>query len=99
MLIEKFHPDFGGCIDEICSSTPLTIRDFYNVKEGSLFGYSKDCNNIVVSQIPVFTKIKNLFLTGQNVNLHGFCGVPLTSILTSEAVLGSNYITKKLSNL
>lgn len=99
MLIEKFHPDFGGCIDKICSSTPLTIRDFYNVKEGSLFGYSKDCNNIVMSQIPVFTKIKNLFLTGQNVNLHGFCGVPLTSILTSEAVLGSNYITKKLSNL
>ena len=27
-------------------------------------------------------------MTGQNVNLHGFCGVPLTAITTAEAVMG-----------
>ncbi|MBQ1697476.1 MAG: NAD(P)/FAD-dependent oxidoreductase [Bacteroidales bacterium] len=93
--LDKIHPGFSGCIDKVCSSTPLTIRDFYNVKDGSLFGFSKDCNNIILSQVPVFTKVKNLLLTGQNVNLHGFCGVPLTAVMTSEAVLGENYVTKK----
>lgn len=95
-LLNKMYPGFSDCIENICCSTPLTVRDFYNVKEGSLFGFSKDCNNIIQSQIPVFTKIKNLLLTGQNVNLHGFCGVPLTAIMTSEAILGNNYITTKL---
>ncbi|MBR3713021.1 MAG: NAD(P)/FAD-dependent oxidoreductase [Bacteroidales bacterium] len=97
--LEKIHPGFADCIENICSSTPLTIRDFYNVKEGSLFGFSKDCGNIILSQIPVFTKIKNLLLTGQNVNLHGFCGVPLTAVMTSEAILGGNYITNKLCKI
>ncbi len=93
-ILDKIHAGFSGCIDNVCSSTPLTIRDFYNVKDGSLFGFSKDCNNIIMSQVPVFTKVKNLLLTGQNVNLHGFCGVPLTALITSEAVLGENYVTK-----
>ena len=36
-------------------------------------------------------KIEKLLLTGQNNNLHGFCGVPLTAINTCEAILGINY--------
>ncbi len=52
----------------------------------------------MLSQVPVATKLSNLFLTGQNVSLHGFCGVPLTAVMTSEAVLGNNYIINKLRN-
>ncbi|MBR5102811.1 MAG: NAD(P)/FAD-dependent oxidoreductase, partial [Muribaculaceae bacterium] len=59
-LIEEIHKDFGNCIDKMLSSSPLTIRDFYGVKEGSISGFSKDCNNIAMSQVPVVTKIKNL---------------------------------------
>ena len=96
-LIENLHPGFEGCIDKIVSSSPLTIRDFYGVKEGSISGFSKDCNNIALSQVPVVTKIKNLLLTGQNINLHGFCGVPLTAINTCEALLGTNVIINKIN--
>ena len=96
--LDKLHPGFQGCIENVLSSTPLTIRDYYGVVDGALFGYSKDCNNIILSQVPVATKLSNLFLTGQNVNLHGFCGVPLTAVMTSEAVLGNNYIINKLRN-
>ncbi len=96
--IEEMHPGFSNCVDRMLASSPLTIRDFYGVKGGSISGFSKDCNQMALSQVPVATKVKNLFLTGQNVNLHGFCGVPLTAILTSEALLEPNYVINKINS-
>ena len=95
--VEEMHPGFTACVDKVNASSPLTIRDFYGVKDGALSGYSKDCHNLVLSQVPVVTKISNLYLTGQNNNLHGFCGVPLTAINTAEAILGRNYILNKIN--
>ena len=95
--IEEVYPDIRDCIESVNTASPLTIRDFYGVKEGSMYGFSKDCNNLVLSQVPVVTKVPNLFLTGQNCNLHGFCGVSLTAILTCEAILGRNTILNKLN--
>ena len=83
-------------VEDINTASPLTIRDYYGVKEGSLYGFSKDWKNITLSQLPVVTKVRNLLLTGQNNNLHGFCGVSLTAINTCEAILGLNHIVNKL---
>ena len=95
--MEEIYPNFREYIEDINTASPLTIRDYYAVKEGAMCGYSKDCNNIVLSQVPIVTKIKNLLLTGQNCSIHGFCGVPLTAINTCEAILGRNYILNKLT--
>jgi len=95
--LEEIFPGFKDCIEEYDSSSPLTIRDFYGAKEGGMCGYSKNCNNILLSQVPVITKTANLFFTGQNCNLHGFCGVPLTAIATSEAILGRNFVVNKIN--
>ncbi|MBE6209973.1 MAG: NAD(P)/FAD-dependent oxidoreductase [Rikenellaceae bacterium] len=95
--MEELYPDFRDYIENINTASPLTIRDYYAVKEGAMCGYSKDCNNMVLSQVPIVTKIKNLLLTGQNCNIHGFCGVPLTAINTCEAILGRNYIIDKIN--
>jgi all-trans-retinol 13,14-reductase len=97
VAIEEMHPGFSECIDKINNASPLTIRDFYGVKDGSLCGFSKDYKNLTLSQVPIATKVKNLLLTGQNNNLHGFCGVPLTAITTAEAILGRNHILDKLN--
>lgn len=96
--MEELYPDFRDYIEDINTASPLTIRDYYAVKEGAMCGYSKDCNNIVLSQVPIVTKIKNLLLTGQNCNVHGFCGVPLTAINTCEAILGRNYVLNKIND-
>lgn len=96
--MEEIIPGFRDCIESINTASPLTIRDFYGVKDGSMYGFSKDCHDIVRSQVPVATKVKNLFLTGQNCNLHGFCGVSLTAVSTCEAILGRNYILNKINN-
>ncbi|MBP3227420.1 MAG: NAD(P)/FAD-dependent oxidoreductase [Bacteroidaceae bacterium] len=95
--IEHIHPGFSACVERINTASPLTIRDFYAVKEGSISGFSKDCRNITLSQLPVATKARNLLLTGQNNQLHGFCGVPLTAITTCEAILGANYVINKIN--
>ena len=95
--METMHPGFRDCIEAMNTASPLTIRDYYGVKEGSICGFSKDCNNIALSQVPVVTKVQNLLLTGQNNNLHGFCGVPLTAINTCEAILGMNHIINRIN--
>ncbi|MBQ3635406.1 MAG: NAD(P)/FAD-dependent oxidoreductase [Bacteroidales bacterium] len=95
--IEEIHPRFREKVEAVEASSPLTIRDYYGVKEGSMCGFSKDCNDMMQSQVPVVTKVKNLLLTGQNSNLHGICGVPLTAINTSEVILGQNYIINKIN--
>ncbi len=97
-LVEEMHPGFSEAIEAVNASSPLTIRDFYGAKEGTICGFSKDYRNIVRSQVPVVTKVRNLLLTGQNNNLHGFCGVPLTAINTCEALLGLNYVIDKVNS-
>lgn len=95
--MEKTYPGFRDGIEFSFASSPLTIRDFYGNKDGSNYGFQKDSNNLMLSQMSVFTKVKNLFLTGQNVNIHGFCGVSITAIETAEAIVGHNEIVKKIN--
>lgn len=96
--LEKVFPGIHDKIANIYSASPLTVRDYYHTKEGAVFGYRKDCDNLFFSQMSVFTKISNLYLTGQNINLHGICGVPLTAIYTAEAILGKNFIINGINN-
>ena len=96
--METIYPDFRSCIGDMDISSPLSIRDWYGVKEGSMCGFAKDCNNITASQVPVVTKVRNLLLTGQNCNVHGFCGVPLTSINTCDVILGRDKIIDDIHN-
>lgn len=95
--VENIYPGFRGCIENVNTSSPLTIRDFYGTKDGAITGFSKDADNLALSQVPVVTKVDNLLLTGQNVNMNGFCGVALSAITTCEAMLGNNYIVNKIN--
>ena len=95
--MEQLYPDFRASVQHVYASSPLTIRDYYNEKEGALYGFRKDCRNIVLSQVPIYTKVHNLYLTGQNINLHGICGVPLTAVNTVEAIIGENKIINEIN--
>lgn len=97
--LDLLHPGFKDSIEMALASSPLTIRDYYGVKDGSLYGHQCDCENMVLSQMPIVTKVQNLLLTGQNVNLHGICGVPLTAIETAETIVGRGVILEKISKI
>ena len=101
-VLRKFESYFPGVRDKIESyfgATPLTIRDYTGSKEGSLYGYVKDCNNLVQSHISPNTKVRNLWLTGQNINLHGILGVPLNAMITVAGMTGGiEPLIEKINN-
>lgn len=96
--LENIYPGFSKAVNHIYTASPLTIRDYYNTKEGAIFGFRKDAKELTVSQLTIRTKLKNLLLTGQNINLHGCCGVPLTAINTVEAVVGLNSVVRAIND-
>ena len=95
--LEEAMPGIRDAINHLTAASPLTIRDYFLTPEGALFGYRKNCDKLMLSQIPVFTKVRNLLLAGQNINLHGICGTPLTSIITAEGILGRNTIINAIN--
>ncbi|MGN0230772.1 MAG: phytoene desaturase family protein [Muribaculaceae bacterium] len=95
--LETVFPGFGNSVEAIDTASPLTIRDYLGYTHGSMTGFMKDCNSPFMSMMSTRTKVPNLFLTGQNIYLHGFCGVSLTAIRTCEAILGMDTIINKLN--
>ncbi|MCR4995284.1 MAG: NAD(P)/FAD-dependent oxidoreductase [Bacteroidales bacterium] len=95
--LEQRFPQIRSCIDTYYTASPLTIRDYYASPEGSLYGYSKDGLDTARTLIAPVTRVRNLLLSGQCVNLHGICGVPLTAINTAECIFGFNNIVNKIN--
>ena len=96
-MMEKVFPDIRSKIDKIFSASPLTIRDYFGTKDGANYGSVKDCRNMIASNISIRTKMDNLLLTGQNINLHGILGVPLTAISTCGELLGLEKLLNKIN--
>lgn len=86
--LSKIYPDLKNNIQSIEAATPLTIRDYLGNRHGSLYGIARDSNNLMQSQFTIRTRLSNLYLTGQDINIHGLVGVSLTAIATAETILG-----------
>ncbi len=94
--LSSVMPGLPDAIEAIDTASPLTIRDYTGVRRGGMCGYRNDCTDIM-RFLPVTTRVPNIFVTGQNVNMHGFCGVSLTAVQTCEAILGRNFLINKLA--
>ncbi|MFN6945885.1 MAG: phytoene desaturase family protein, partial [Cytophagaceae bacterium] len=90
--IEKKIPGLRHKIASYYTSTPLTYRDYIGTRDGSLYGIVKDYKDPLKSFISAKTKIPNLYLTGQNLNMHGVLGVTIGSVVTCSEFLGNKYI-------
>ncbi len=97
-VLEKRMPGIRSKISKYYTSTPLTYRDYTGTKDGSSYGIIKDCNDPLKSLLMPKTRISNLYLTGQNLNLHGILGVSVNSLLTCSEFLGMDYLIKKVKN-
>ena len=80
--LEKLYPNIKESISSVHSSTPLTLRDYNGAPFGTMYGFQKNKNHPLQSYIHTTTNIKNLYLTGQSVNLHGVLGVTISALLT-----------------
>ncbi|MCK4662764.1 MAG: NAD(P)/FAD-dependent oxidoreductase [Bacteroidales bacterium] len=97
-LVEKKFPDIRKYIKLYYTATPLTYRDYIGTYDGSMYGIVRNCNNPMQSYIFPRTKIPNLLLTGQNINLHGILGVTIGAILTCGELIGVNNLINKINN-
>ncbi len=97
-LVEKRFPGFRSAIQSYYTATPLSVRDYIGTSDGSLYGIVKDYREPLKTFISPRTKIPNLYLTGQNLNLHGVLGVTVSAVLTCSEILGIDYIINKIRN-
>lgn len=94
--VAEIFPDIDHAIDTIYSASPLTYRDYTGTREGSMYGIVRDCTRPIESYISPRTKIDNLFLTGQSINLHGITGVLCGALITCGYFVDINEIIRKI---
>lgn len=95
-LVEKRFPGFRQAVETYYVATPLSVRDYIGTDDGALYGVVKDYREPMRTFISPRTKIPNLFLTGQNLNLHGVLGVTVSAVLTCSEILGTDYMIEKI---
>lgn len=96
--IAQRFPEFKSSIEKVYSSTPLTFRDYVGARNGALYGTLRDCSEPHKSFISPKTRIKNLYLSGQNIILHGILGVTIGAVLTCGSILGFDYLLGKIKD-
>jgi all-trans-retinol 13,14-reductase len=95
-LIAERFPLIIKHIKSYYTSTPLTNRDYIGDAEGSMYGIQKDYHDPLQTMISPRTKIPNLFLTGQNLNLHGILGTSLSAVLTCVMLTGDEGLVDRI---
>nr|WP_129733619.1 NAD(P)/FAD-dependent oxidoreductase [Parabacteroides goldsteinii] len=98
VLAERFIPGLRDMITGYYTSTPLTYRDYTQTLEGSAYGLRKDYREPVITLLSPRTPVPNLFLTGQNLMLHGLHGVTMTTLFTCAEILGKERIWNIVKN-
>lgn len=97
-FMKEYGISFEGYVEAQYTTTPLSYRDYTATTDGSAYGIIKNYRYPQVGFVSPRTKISNLFLTGQNLNLHGALGVTLTSMITCAGLVGEEYLAKKVGN-
>ena len=75
--------ELKDAVESFYTSSPLTYRDYIGNDDGNMYGILKDNHHPIRTFVPPPTKIPNLFLTGQNINLHGILGVTISALATA----------------
>jgi all-trans-retinol 13,14-reductase len=99
-FLDEIEIKFAGikdCIQSIHTSTPLSYRDYIGGDNGNMYGYVKDSNNPMKTLIPSKTKLENLYLTGQSINMHGVLGVTIGAVVTCSEIIGKEYLITKIN--
>ncbi|PWN58763.1 phytoene desaturase family protein [Chryseobacterium viscerum] len=97
--LEKKIPNVRHAIKTIYTSSPLSYRDYIGNYEGNMYGYMKSSENPLKTMVSPRTKIDNLFLTGQSVNMHGILGVTIGAFNTCAEILGKETIDMRLTQM
>ncbi len=97
-ILSKYFPSIKEAIHTVHTSSPLTYRDYIGTENGTMYGIQKSAENPLKSMISPKTKIKNLYLTGQDIRLHGILGVTITGFMCAAEILGKENFFEDIFN-
>lgn len=95
-LAETRMPGFRDSVQSVYASTPLSYRDYLGTPQGSMYGILKDARSPYSSVFAPRTKVPNLYMTGQNLNLHGIVGVTISAVVTAGEILGNEFLMEQI---
>ena len=97
-MLEEKVPGTRANILDYYTSSPLTYLDYTGTEGGSMYGILPDCNNLLNTKVLPRTKVPNLLLTGQNINIHGILGVMIGAVITARELTDTSDIIQHLHN-
>ena len=89
-IVNKNVIGIENSIDHLELSTPLTVRDLANYQKGEMYGLNHDPQRFRQRILQPRTKIKNLFLTGQDITTVGVTSALFSGMLTASAIEKKN---------
>ena len=100
--VDKKIPGFKDLVDYKDLSTPLTIEDLVNWEYGKYTGLTPSVDRYKEEWLRADTPIKNLYLTGCDINSTGIAGGMMGGIITVSKIMGkfcfNMLFTKSLIN-
>jgi all-trans-retinol 13,14-reductase len=96
--VEERFPELRKSILHYYTGTPLTYRDYIGNQDGNIYGAFKDYRQPLSAMVSPKTKIPNLFMTGQSLNLHGILGTAISGIITSAELMNNYSFVEKIKN-
>ncbi|MEX2961858.1 phytoene desaturase family protein [Microbulbifer sp. TYP-18] len=84
----RHFPQLRGQIDYYELSTPLSTRYFCSYGKGEIYGLDHDPDRFKQTWLRPKTRIKGLFLTGQDIMSCGVAGAMVAGMVTAQSILG-----------
>ena len=84
----KHFPQLRGQIDYYELSTPLSTRHFCRYRRGEIYGLDHDPSRFEQDWLRPKTRIKGLYLTGQDIMSCGVAGAMFAGVLCAQSLLG-----------
>ncbi|KAA1245667.1 NAD(P)/FAD-dependent oxidoreductase [Aquimarina sp. RZ0] len=89
-LLKELYPQLESHIIHAEVSTPVSTRKFSNYKYGEIYGVTHSPKRFSTKMLKPRTKIKGLYLTGQDITLVGVGGAMASGILTATTIIKWN---------
>lgn len=83
-----------AAVEAFWTSTPNTWQRYTATPNGSAYGILKEHSRLSICVVSPRTPLPGLYLTGQNLGLHGILGVSYSAVRTCSVILGTEKINQ-----
>jgi len=90
-------PEVLGDFEVVSTFSPLTMRDYVSAWDGSTYGIKKNIGQVRAGKILPRTRLKGLYLAGQNIEMSGIVGTVIGSVSCCSEMLGAEYLLDKIN--